>query len=159
MMNYNNLAQKTNFIAGSDKFKAVPFLLTAVNVPGINFSHPEIGGRDSVRMKLNADTIRFNTLSFDMLIDEDYEIYLEFMDVVNKHINVEKGTYRDFYFDFWIQINNSKANKLFKIDFSNCRLESISDFFLETGAETTEHKLSVELTFDYYTLDRGLNIC
>ena len=108
-MNYNNLAQATNFIAGSDKFKNVPFFITGLNIPGININHPEIsGGRQGTLMNLSGDSINYNSLSFEMLIDEDFQIYQELMDIVRKNISPTNGTYGDFYFDFFIEINNSK---------------------------------------------------
>lgn len=150
MSNYNNFAQRTNWIAGSDKFEKVPMYLTTVNIPGITFSHPEVGGRNSAKIHLSGDTISYNTLTFDMIVDEDLEIYRELMKVVNKNINVEEGTFRDFYFDFWIELNNNKGNHIMKLEFFNCRLESIADIILDSQDESTEFLLSVELSFDYY---------
>ena len=154
-MNTNNLAQKTNFIAGSDKFEHLHFYLTSLNIPGMNFSHPEIGGRDSVKMKLPADIVTFNTLSFEMLIDEDYKIYREFLDTIRKHISIETGTFGTFTFDFWIELSNSKGHKVMKLNFSNCRIDSIGDITLNTQDESTEHTLPVEISFDYYEIEEN----
>ena len=115
-MNYNNLAQKTNFIAGSDQFQDIPFFLTSVNIPGMNFGSPEVGGKHSIRMKLPADSVIYNGLSFEMLVDEDFVIYTEIMTLINKHINIETGAFSGFTFDFWVQINNNKGNKILKFD-------------------------------------------
>lgn len=43
-MNKRNYYQKTNWLGGSDKFEELPFYLTNVNIPGINFNLPEVGG-------------------------------------------------------------------------------------------------------------------
>lgn len=154
-MNYSNLAQKTNYIAGSDKLKLTPFFLTAVNIPGVNFSHPEISGRYGVKMNVTGDSITYNALSFEMLIDEDFEIYHEFMDKAVESINPESGSFSSQEFDFWIQINNNKGNKLFKIEFYNCRLESIGDIQLDTQDEITEHSMTVDIKYDYYKIIKG----
>jgi hypothetical protein len=157
-MNYNNLAQKTNYLAGSDKLGLLPFYLTSVNIPGVNFSHPEIGGRYGTRLNVTGDTLIYNALAFEMLIDEDFKIYHEFMDKVFKNINPESGSFATQEFDFWIQVNNSKGNKLFKIEFYNCRIESIGDIIMDAQDEITEHNMSVDIKYDYYKVIKTQNI-
>lgn len=154
-MNYNNLAQKTNWTAGSPSFDKMEFYLTNVNIPGINFDHPEVGGKSSSKMKLNSDIIQYNNLSLEFLIDEDFQLYVDFMNIVNQHVNIKNGTFKDFCFDFWIEINNSKGNKVLKLDFSNCRLLSIGDINLDTQDDITEHTLSIDLGFDYYQIEKN----
>ena len=153
MSNYHNFSQKTNWSAGSDAFDDVPFYLTAVNIPGINLSHLEVGGRTSTTMKISADTVSYSSLSFDMMIDEDFNIYKEMMKCVNIGINVENGTFGLDTFDFWLQLNNSKGNKVLKFDFYNCRIESIGDIFLDSQDESTEHTMGVEIVFDYFLIE------
>lgn len=149
-MNYNNLAQKTNYVAGSDKLDLLPFYLTTVNLPGINLSHPEIGGRSGARLNVTGDTLTFNALSFEMLIDEDFNIYHEFMDKIFQNIDPEAGTFEGQEFDFWVEVNNNKGNKLFKVEFYNCRIESIGDILLDTQDDMTEYTMSVDIKYDYY---------
>lgn len=151
-MNYNNLAQKTNYVAGSDKLDLLPFYLTTVNLPGINLSHPEVGGRSGSRLNLTGDTLTYNSLSFEMLIDEDFNLYHEFMDKVFANIDPEDGTFDNVEFDFWVEVNNSKGNKLFKIEFSNCRIESVGDVLLDTQDDITEYTMSVDVKYDYYKI-------
>jgi hypothetical protein len=150
-MNYNNLAQKTNYVAGSAALELAPFYLTAVNIPGISFNHYEVGARAG-RFSVTGDTLVYNTLSFEMLIDEDFKIYHEFMDKAVKMINSETGTFAAQEFDFWIQINNNKGNKLFKIEFFNCRLESVGDIQLDSQDEITEHNMAIDIKYDYFKI-------
>lgn len=152
-MNYNNLAQRTNFIAGSNAFKNIPFFLTTLNIPGVNLSLPETGSRNGALLKLPSDTVQYNALSFEMLIDEDFLIYQEIMDIFNNQINVESGTFGDFQFDFYIEINNSKGNKVLKIEFNNCRLAAIGDIQLDTSDEGTEYTMGMELEYDYFNVE------
>lgn len=149
-MNYTNLAQKTNFIAGSDKFLNLPFFLTSVNIPGINISHPEVGGRGGAAIHLPGNNVQFNELNINMLIDEDFLIYQELMSIINKNIEIENNKFRDFYFDFYIEITNTKGNKVMKFEFKNCRIESIGDVELDTQDEETEHTLSMTMKYDYF---------
>ena len=152
MTNINNLAQKTNFTAGSDKLDLMPFYLTNTNLPGININHFEVGGRAGAKLNLTGDTVVYNDLSFEMLIDEDFNIYHEFMDKLRDNVSPDNGTFGDLFFDFWIDINNSKGNHLFKIEFTNCRVQSIGDIQLDSQEDTTEFTMSVELKFDTYAV-------
>ena len=154
-MNYSNLAQKPNFTAGSETFPNLLLYLTSVSIPGINFNHTELGGRDGARLNVSGDTLTFNSLSFEMLIDEDFMIYHEFMDEIMKTVNVKNGTFSDSDFPFWVQIYNSKGNSLFRVDFNNCRIESIGAIELATQDDTTEYTIPVEIKYDYHTIERG----
>lgn len=152
-MNHNNLSHRSNFIAGSEAFKDVPFMLTTLNIPGISLGHSQVGGRGSSKMFMSADVITWNALSFDMLIDEDFKVYTEVMDIVRKNLNVESGNFANFVFDFWIEINNNKGNKVLKLEFTNCRIESIGDISLDVQDDTTEHTLNISMVYDYYTIE------
>ena len=151
-MNYNNLAQKTNWTAGTDKFPLMPFYLTNISIPGMNFSLPETGSRFGSRINLPSDTITFNSLSFDFLIDEDFEIYRTFYSYIINSINPEKGTFADISFDLWVELNNSKGNKIMKFEFYNCRIESIGDIELDTTSPETEGTMNLGIKFDYFKL-------
>ena len=148
-MNHNNLHQSTNWIAGSPAFVNIPFYLVSLNIPGINFNYPELNKRGMI-LNAGADSITFGTLSFDMLIDEDFVVYNEFMDIVLKNYNTENGTTEDFVFDFFIDINNNKGNQVLKLEFHNCRLNNIGDITLDSQDSAVNHKMNVEIKFDYF---------
>lgn len=153
-MNYNNLAQSTNFIAGSDKFENIPFFLTMVNIPGMSIQHSQIGGRGGAQINVQGNTMTFNPLSIEMLIDEDFKIYKEVMSIIRKNVNLDNGTFDDFYFDFFIEVNNNKGNKVLKLEFRNCRIESISDVLLNTQDDGTEYTMTIDLVYDYYEIEK-----
>lgn len=151
-MNYNNLAQKTNWTAGSDKFPLLPFYLTTVNIPGLNFSLPETGSRYGAKINLASDTISYNSLSFDFLIDEDFKLYRSFYAYIKTIINPSNSTFSDSSFDLWLDLNNSKGAKLLKFEFYNCRIESIGDIELDTTNSETESTMNLTVKFDYFEL-------
>jgi len=152
-MNYNNLAQKTNWTAGSIDFENVPFFLTSVNIPGIGIEHQEVGGRHSHSGFVTGDKVSFNGLSFEMLIDEDFLIYDELMKMIRKNISTNTGNYAEFEFDFFIEINNNKGNKVLKLDFEGCRIASLGDIQLTTQDSATEYTLALELVYDRYDIE------
>lgn len=151
-MNYHNLAQKTNWTAGSDKFPLLPFYLTNVNIPGMNFSIPESGSRYGARINLASDTVSYNSLNFDFLIDEDFEIYKTFYGYILESINPENASFADKSFNLWVELNNSKSNKIMKFEFYNCRIESIGDIELDTTSDETETVMNLGIKFDYFKL-------
>lgn len=153
-MNYQNFSQKTNFTAGSEKFSLLPFYLTSVNIPGLNFSQPSVGGRGSTKLNLASDSVQYNDLSFELMVDEDLNIYYSFMEEINKSISVEGSNFADRNFDFWVEINNSKGHKIMKLEFYNCRIASIGDISLETQDEETFYTMSVELKYDYFNINK-----
>jgi len=155
MANYNNLAQKTNFTAGSDQLELTSLYLQSVNIPGINLAHPELSGRAGARALMSGDTVTFNSLSFELLVDEDFLIYHEFTGKVFDNINPSSGSFANVEFDFWVDIANSKGNHLFKMEFHGCRVESISDIQLDTQDDILEFTLPVDVKFEYFTIDRG----
>lgn len=157
-MNYHNLAQKTNFIAGSNKLDLVPFYLTSLNIPGISLGHPELGGRPGARLNVTADTITYNSLSLEVLVDEDFKVYHEFMDKVLANVNPEEGTFNNIDFDFWIEVSNSKGNKIFKLELFNCRLETIGDIQLDSQDDTTEYTMPVDIKYDYFKIEKINNL-
>jgi len=152
-VNYNNFAQKTNWVAGSNKFENIQFYLTTLNIPGINFNHPDVGSRGSAKLNLTGDTLTYNNLSFEFLIDEDFNVYKEFMKKIKENISIENASFANIDFDFWVQLNNNKGNKILKFNFTNCRIESIGDINLDTTDDATEQTLSVEVKFDYYEIE------
>lgn len=151
-MNYHNLAQKTNWTAGSDKFPLMPFYLTNVSIPGMSFSIPETGSRFGSRINLASDTVNYNSLSFDFLIDEDFEIYKTFYKYLLESINPESSNYADKSFNLWLELNNSKSHKILKFEFYNCRIENISDIELDTTDDSTEITMNLGIKFDYFKL-------
>ena len=151
-MNYHNLAQKTNVIVGSDKFNLLMFYITSVNIPGISFNLPEIGGRYSNKAFLASDIMTYNNLTFEFLIDEDFELFRQFREHIDKSVNPEDGTFVNEEFTFWLQLNNNKGNKVMYIEFYNCRIENIGDIQLTTQEDATEHTMTLDFRYDYYKI-------
>jgi len=150
MTNTNNFSQKTNFTAGSNSLELLPFYLTSLNIPGINFSHVEVPYKNGSLINFTGDSVVYNTLSIEALVDEDFKIYHEIMSKINENVDVESGQFSNVEFDFWIQINNNKGNTLFKLEFYNCRIESIGDIQLDTQDDMTEFTMPIEIKFDYF---------
>lgn len=149
-MNTRNYAQKSNFLCGSDKLPLVPFYAQTINIPGITMSQPTVGGRAGFKTNLSADSVEFGSLTMEVLIDEDYRIYQEINDIVFNHINLETGSYKEFYFDFWLQVVDDMGKFVLKVDYFNCSITSIGDINFDTSDETTESVFSIDMKYDYH---------
>lgn len=156
MKNIGNVYQKTNFILGSDELEYGPIFLQSVNLPGISLTHPETYSQQGQLSYASADVKSFNSLNFDIVIDENFDSYFDFMEKVFKNVNTEEGTFvEETYFDLWIVITNLKGKPLFKYTCHNCRIASIGDVDLNTTDEGTPSTFSVEVIYDYYDYERG----
>lgn len=150
-MNYNNLAQNTNFIASSPQFKNIPFYVVSTTLPGWQISHSEAGGRGGARIQVGGNIISFNPVSLEILVDEDMIIYNEIMSIMESNVNINDGTFNDFYFDMYIECTNAHGNKIIKFDFFNCRLLEITDLVYDSQRQTDSLVVYVDFVYDYYT--------
>lgn len=149
--NFSNLQNLTNFIQVSPQLEHIPFFLQRVNIPGLNSSPEQINTRGGNRFHVGQDTLEFNPLSIEMLIDEDLLIWLELQEFLRGKIRKD-GTFDVTPFDFIITINNNKGNKLFNIVYEDCRITSLSDIQLDTTSTQQHHTLSLELQYDRYDI-------
>ena len=155
-INTRNYSQKTNFLCGSPTLKLLPFYVTNLTIPGITANVPEVSGRFGASNKFSAANITFNDLSLDVLLDQNYRIYIDIYNLIKVHI--DDGTFENFYFEFWIQVTDDFGKTVFKIDFHDCQIETIGDLELGTQDETTERTFNINIKYDYYTIDLGKEI-
>lgn len=156
MPNRRNYAQKSNFMCGTDALDLLPFYVQTLNIPGMSFSLPEIGGRYGTKLNMSSDSVTFGSLSLEVIVDEDYQIFKDIVKIITDHLNVESGTFADFSFDFWTSITDDMGKVIMKVEYFNCRIESLGDVSLDAMDETTESTFSMELKFDYYKIvDNG----
>lgn len=151
-MNIHNHFQKTNFLLGSPEWKLGPIYLKDVNIPGVNFSHPETGARFGSRMHVQSDALQFNQLSCTMIIDENLEIYKELVTRIFTSVNQTSGQFASREFPIWIQINNNKGHKVLTLNFVNCKIESIGDIQLTSEDDMPSTEMTADFVYDYFEL-------
>lgn len=149
-MNTRNYSQRSNFTCGSEALELLPFYVQTINIPGVSFSLPELSGRGGVKLNMSGDSVTFNSLSTEIILDEDYMIYKEINDIIFKHINLETGTYADFSFDFWMEMTDDMGKSIMKVEYYNCRIESLGDLSLDATDDTTEQTFSLDLKYDWH---------
>ena len=146
--NINNFAQPTNFLCGSGDLDLTQIYCTSVSLPGFNLNNPFVTSGGGSPLNLGGDNIIYNPLSLSLIIDEDYEIYFEFITKLQDSISSTTGIFADRAFDFFINITNAKGITLFKVNFVNARLQSMGDLNLDTSSDETEILLPIELVYD-----------
>lgn len=153
-MNYNNLSQKTNYLCGSDELNFGPVYLQSFSLPGMSFSHPELGGsRYGAKLHVQSDSVSYNQLTFTILIDEHFKSYFEFYNKVLNGFNPESGNFANQEFTFWVTLTDSKGYPVFKVDFYSCRISDLGDIEIASNDDTVYNTLSVTCTYDYYKVD------
>lgn len=150
--NANNIAQKTNFILGTSRLPKSIMMVQTVSIPGITANHVSgIGGRFGVQLHVGADSTEYSEVSFDVLLDEDLEIFREVLSLMQKQVQPGTGVFEDLDWEFWLQVNNNKGHPLFRIDFVHSRLASIGDISLDS-MDDSQNTMTLTITYDYYTL-------
>lgn len=150
-----NLADVSQFLVGSDTLKLTPFFIKSFTIPSIAFSHLNLPTRSGVPLHLGADTISFNDLSFDVMLDSNFNTYFELLDLVMQEVDFESHTFAMPEFDLWVQVLNSNKDLLFRVDFKNCRISSIGDIALDPSAELGA-SLNVGIVYDYWAYTRSV---
>ena len=74
----------------------------------------------------------------------------ELYQLLVKHVSLEKGTFGDFQFEFWVEGTNSMGNSKIKWEFHNCRFQSFGSVDFSTTDDLTERTFNISLKFDYY---------
>lgn len=152
-INRNNLAQKSTWYCGSSSLDLMLKMTQDFGIPGLNFNHPELYNHSTAAVNFVADNITFNSLSCDVLIDENYKVYLEVMRKVFDQFNPENGTFASQEFDWFTTLTNNKGNDIIRIDYYNCRFESIGDITLSTQGDETFSTMSIGIKYDYFFIN------
>lgn len=154
-MNNNSLAQSSNFEFGCPTFDFGPQRLTQTAIPGLNVGYFETGSRRGAVVHVQGDTVTYNDLPVTMLVDENFETFLEFYDKFMKDFNPEDGTFNLDDFECYIQINDNQGYPLFKVEYHNCKLVSYDDITLDTQTDQEFITFTVNIKYDYYTIVRS----
>lgn len=152
-MNDNNLAQHINYIMGSNELNLSLMYLQNCSLPGISFSHPESGSTFNTKIRFQADSVSFNPLTLTILLREDFANYRELMEKAFDLYDPENGTFKQKDFNLFIINNNLKGNYLFKVDYFNCKIESIDDIDLSTNDDSIPVTFTCSIVYDYYRID------
>lgn len=148
-----NFSQKTNFIAGCPQIPGMEFYIQDVSLPGISLELAE-ARTFALSKYLAATGHSYGSLSFNVLIDEDFKIYdMFFKNIVDSKALIN-GTYAQIEYDFYVQVYNNKGKLLFTEFFKDCILESIGDVSLSSTDSSVINTFSADFKFDWLEIQR-----
>ena len=148
-----NFAQKTNFICGCPQIPGLEFYLQDVSLPGVSIELAE--AKTFALSKYLAGTSHsYGSLSFTVLIDEDFEIYDKFFKNIVDSKALINGTYAQIEYDLYIQVYNNKGKLLFTEFFKDCILENIGDVSLSSTDNSVTNTFSADFKFDWLEIQR-----
>jgi hypothetical protein len=154
MTGLKNFALDTSIYFGSALLSNdTLYNVQTVNIPGVDFSHAQVGGRAGALFNVQADTITFSDLNLSIIVDEQFKIWKEVMLKALKRINVQDGTFSNKENDSFIVIVDSQGNDLLKIWFKNSRIINVGDMTYTHAGENNLVLLDLSLKYDYFEIE------
>ena len=145
-----NYALDTSIYFGTTLFsEGTLYNVQSVNLPGVNFSNPQIASRSGALIAGQADNITFNDLQLTLIIDESFSIWKEVMINAFKMVNVTQSMFNKNYHDAYVIITDSQGNDILKVWFRNAQITSIGDLPFASSNMNEHLTLDIELQYDY----------
>lgn len=146
-----NFADASRYLVGSDTLKLTPFYLKDFQIPGVSLSHPELSNRSGTKLHVSADSITFDNLDLNVIIDSEFLTYFELLDWITNTVNVPLGRFsNETDFNLWVRVMDDKYNLRFRLDFHNCRINSLGGINLSPDTEVG-FTVPVNISYDYFT--------
>ena len=152
MGNRRNFTHNSNFFFQTNLFgEDFTYNIQECNLPGMNFSHIQTS-KSSVFGNIEGDTITYNDLIVNIIIDEELKIWKEIVNVMQTMRNpiTSKGELIERYGFLIIQDDNT--NEILKLEFSNMMVETIDDLSYNTNSEDDIITCSVTIKYDTYII-------
>ncbi len=127
-----------------------------VNLPGISFSNIELS-KTAQRFYKQGDTPSYNTLSVDIIIDENLKIWKELVQTIQMMTIEGNGDMNLTEFTSYLNIYDEKDQGVLKLSFIDCVIQSISDVEFETSGDDTELVVSLTIDYAFYTFNKEID--
>ena len=154
-INNNSYSTVSNISFGSNEMKNLWWNAQTFQLPAITTTGIKINTRAGAMIGLASDTVEYDDLSIDLILDKEWKVYDELYAHFLKRLNVETGEFLKFdQFDLWVELFNGEGHSVKKFWFYNCRLQSFGDMLFNT--QTSEDELNVlnmTFSFDYLEYD------
>lgn len=150
-INNNSYSTSSNIQFGSSEMKDIWWNAQTFQLPAITLSPLKVNTRSGAMIGLASDTVEYDDLSIDIILDKEWKVYDELYAHFLKRLNVETGEFLKYdQFDLWVEIFNGKGESVKKFWFYNCRLLSFGDVAFTTQSADDEHNyLNMSFTYDY----------
>ena len=152
-MSIRNFTHNSNFIFTTNLFndEQTSYGIQEVNLPGISFSHIQVQ-RHSVLGNIQGDTITYNDLSLNIIVDEELNTWKEIVNKMQEMRNPEISTAEKKEEMGYLEIQDDNTNKVLKLEFYGMIVESIDDLAYSTNGEDEIITMGVTIKYDYYQI-------
>jgi len=153
MGNMRSFSHNSNFFFQTNLFneEETSYAIQEVNLPGVSFSHIQTSAR-SVMGNIQGDTLTFNDLTLNLIIDEDLVVWKEIMNKILEMRNPENELGKQIEKYSYLEIHDDNSNKILKLEFINCMIESIDDLAYNTTSEDEVITCSITIKYDYFVV-------
>jgi len=136
-----NLFQPTGFRVIIDRkhYGHIQYFTTRINHPGAQNTPDETAWRGKVSVPMPGNTVTYGELTLDIILDEDFESYIQTYDWMLRHVNkaqiqerydIETGSYTDeipTYADIHVHALSSHNNPNVTFKYYDCIPVSVGD--------------------------------
>jgi hypothetical protein len=152
-MSTRNFTHNSNFIFTTNLFndENVSYYIQEANLPGLSFSHIQVS-RQSTSMNFQADTLTYNDLTLNFIIDEELSVWKNIVSKMQKMRDVYSGEGELIEKSGYLEIHDDNSNIILKVEFINLIIESIDDMQYSTNTEDEIITCSINLKYDYYNI-------
>lgn len=147
------MADTSNFLVGSDELKITPFYVKNVSIPQVSMNHIKMNTKSGVDLNLGADTLSFDNLDFEAIIDNNFDVYFEIMTKVFQEVDWDHNSFAMPEFNLWVLVLDSNKSPKFKFTFWHSRFNNVGSLPLDMQSELGI-TIPVSITYDYYTWER-----
>ena len=147
----NSFSLPTNIQFGSYELGKVWVNSQTFILPGLTLAPPQVNTRAGAVVGLAADTVDYDDLSVDVILDKDWSVWNTLYKYFLDGLNVEHGTFKkDKKFDLWIEFFDGSGKSQKKFNFYNCRLLSFGNIQTDImDTEDTINTMNLTFLFDY----------
>jgi len=152
-MSNKNFTHNSNYYFGTTLFTDnVLYNIQQVNLPGVAFSHIKTS-KSSVEGFLTGDTLVFNALNVNIIVDEKLETWQSIMSTIFVMREQDKGLGSDLEGQAWIVLQDDNGHNILKVTYHSARIESIGDLEFNSISEDEIITLDIGLVYDNFTIE------
>ena len=133
--------------------REVTYNVQRVNLPGISFNNIELS-KTAQRFFKQGDTPQYNSLTLDIILDENLEIWKEIVSIFQTMTKEGDGDQELTEFTSYLHIYNEKDQSILRLEFIDCVFQNIGDVEFDTSGEDQELILSLTIDYAFFEFEK-----
>lgn len=155
-INLNNLALSSNIQCYSTALSPTTnYMIQSVNLPGIQLSNIDVNTKYG-KIPFQSDVIEYEQLSFNVLVDEKLQVYLDLMNIAQQ--SQIPGTAENTLLNndeeqlLHLLVFDNNNNKLFELQFHNILLDTIGNLEYQSNDNNSSLVLNIVIKYSYFKI-------